>query len=356
MIQLNIGVPGSGKSYYVVKQIVDIANSKSPKYKKIITNINGLKYDDLNKINTNVKFEVLHYDDLYEQMEQEYNFHIENKRLENYDDTVKNLGILSNFYDSLVVIDECHTLIDDNDVVKRFITYHRHWNIDLILITQAKSDLPKILLKNVEFMIIAQNGKKRIIPFLFRYSHYASTSEYASNLYHRESVFLRQKYYKYYSSGATVLSSTAILKLFIPPLLAGFVLYFLFQSFHFGSSKKDNNVTSSNSVTTVIRPSEINNTISSNQMTNSKLFLTVFNCYANGVCKVKNNTFIFNRNSIITLFQNYKCKFIFQQQSFGKSDFIANCPTSELNQIIGALNDTKILKNTDYNSTLHSFR
>lgn len=344
MIQLNIGVPGSGKSYFVVKQIVDLAKEKKPKYKKIITNINGLKYDDLNKINSNVKFEVLHFDDLLDEIEKEYNFYIDNKRLDNYDDEVKKVGILSNFYDSLVVIDECHTLLTGSDFMKRFITYHRHWNIDLILITQAKSELDKVFLKNIEVMIVAQAPAKRFMSFGFRYFYYTSTSEYKTNLYQKQTVFLSQKYSKYYDSGSTKLSRSQILRILFPIIglaVASFFIYDKVAFNHGQKDRKDKNITSNTSLPP--RPTDTNISNVSNVSNSSLIVLT---CFENQICNFKNNSFVFKRYSIAPMLQEYGCKSLFTQKSFGKLITVMQCQNPKINQIIGALNEK-----TDTNRT-----
>ena len=235
MIQLNIGVPGSGKTYFVVKQIVDLALDKKNKYKKIYTNINGLKLDDLSTLNKNLEFLQLDYEDLDFEAQKEYNYYLENKKLDNYDDEIKKIGILSSYYDSLIVVDEAHTLLDDTEHIRRLITYHRHWNIDFIFLTQDKVAIDKVILRNVETMIISVPPAKRFLPFLFRYYYYSSTKEYKTNLFRKQNILLSSKISKYYDSGSTKLSKSQLVRFIVPVVVLVFVVYFGYKNFVQGS-------------------------------------------------------------------------------------------------------------------------
>lgn len=351
MIQLNTGVPGSGKTYFVVKQIVDIAKDKKSKYKKIFTNINGLKYEELNKINSNLVFESLYFDDLLEEIEKEFLFYSKNKKLHNYDDTIKELGILSKFYDSLIVIDECHTLLDSSDSMKRFITYHRHWNIDLILITQAKSELDKVYLRNVENLIVAQAPAKRFLNFGFRYFYYSSTSEFKTNLYQKQTIFLSKNYSKYYDSGSSKLSKSQFLRFLVPIFLMGFASYFFYQKFVLGrfSDKAkqsiENNITEHNRTRSYSSSYVQSQSVSDNF---DKKYFYKISCYKNHVCKLKNNSYVFQEAFFKQLFKDHNCTLKFTQTGFGITDNVFVCNSDDFNSILGVLND---VKKTDFNNT-----
>ncbi|MGW8169473.1 MAG: zonular occludens toxin domain-containing protein [Sulfurovaceae bacterium] len=345
MIQLNIGVPGSGKTYFVVKQIVDFASDKNTIYKKIITNINGLKLDDLSVLNSNIKFEQLDYEDLDFEAQKEFNFYIDNKKLDNYDDEVKKQGILSNYYDSLIVIDECHTLLSSDEHIKRLITYHRHWNIDFILITQDKNALDKVYLRNVETMISAVAPAKRFVSFGFRYVYYSSTQEYVKNTYQTKTIFLSKKISKYYDSGSTKLSRSQVLK-FLIPVIFGFIgMYFFYNNFistMFSNDKKsdvkENNQTrvSISSVPAISDPIQ-----------NVQNYIKI-SCYKNGVCTIKDNTYTFHRVFLDNLIKHGDCTLKYTQTSFGVTDNVFKC-NSDFNSIIGVLNDKKIDTNINTN-------
>ena len=169
MIQIVIGVPRSGKTYYVVRELIKFA--KSGTYKKIYTNINGLNYELLNQINPNVTFIPFKFSFLEEQIIKEYEFFVDNKDLQNYDEEAKKIGLYSDFYHSLIVLDEAHKFFPKkikaqnskyvDSYLEQFCTYHGHYNIDALLITQDKHSLFRSVLSNCDGLVVAQPSKNR---------------------------------------------------------------------------------------------------------------------------------------------------------------------------------------------------
>jgi len=355
MIQLVVGVPGSGKTYFAVNELVSFA--KSSAYKNIYTNINGLDIKALNSINDKVVFHQLDLDILREEIEKEYQFFLENPKLKNYDDEIKKVGILSNFYDSLIVIDECQMFLDPTEANKRFITYHRHFKIDLILITQAKHLLDRIFLVNVEKMIVAQPPAKRFFSNGFRYFFYPSTKEYAKDIYDKKTLVLNNKIFKYYDSGNQKVSKSVFLKMIVPIILLAFFSYIIYSKFAFNHGQKNNTLPDKNitmpekNITTVSTGQVVKPVISNN---NTFLFIT---CYQkNDICKIKDNTFIFQKLSLFSLLKNFDCRSVYKQLSFSKYDLVVKCSSSDdLNSILKVLNDKVISKNDRNNSIIYNF-
>ena len=173
MVDLVIGVPGSGKTYFAVDRLYKLITSESKRYKHIYTNINGLNYQKCNEIaNIPDYVKPFEFDDLNTHIIDEYNFFIEQREkktkkipkialktddntlelpkiedepIVDYDEACKQSGIYAPFLDSLIIIDECHLYFEDKtDEPKiRFLSYHRHFNIDIILITQGKNLIHK---------------------------------------------------------------------------------------------------------------------------------------------------------------------------------------------------------------------
>jgi len=341
MITLLIGVPGSGKTYFAVNELVKYA--KNATYKNIYTNINGLKIDDLNKLNDKVKFHRFDYDLFYDEVEKEYKFFLDNPKIEDYDKQVKKEGILKDYYDSLIIIDEAQMYLLPTDPNKRFVTYHRHYKIDMLYITQAKHLLDKIFLINIEKLIVAVPPAKRFLNSGFRYFFYPSSKEFRKDLYAKETLFLKNKISYYYDSGSNKLSKSVFLKFFTPIIglfLIAYLPYYYYTSKH--EIKPDNNIT-------VSRDSNINK-VSNISVPTSVSTNNIYKIICNEnikTCVVKNNSFVFKISNLVKIFQ--KCKLDFTQKSFNKSVYVFSCNDPKINSILEVLNDKKIDINNNTN-------
>jgi len=341
MITLLIGVPGSGKTYFAVNELVKYAKNAS--YKNIYTNINGLKIDDLNKLNDKVKFHRFDYDFFYGEVEKEYKFFLDNPKIEDYDNKVKNEGILKDYYDSLIVLDEAQMFLLPTDANKRFVTYHRHYKIDMLYITQAKHLLDKIFLINIEKLIVAVPPAKRFFNSGFRYFFYPSSKEFKKDLYAKETLFLKNKISDYYDSGSNKLSKSVFLKFFSPIIglfLIAYLPYYYYTSKH--EIKPDNiNISKDSNVT-----NNSNIVASSSVSINNNIYKIVCNDNIK-TCIIKNNSFVFNFSNLVKIFQ--KCKLDFSQKSFNQSVFVFSCNDPKINSILEVLNDKKIDTNNNTN-------
>lgn len=255
MVDLVVGVPGSGKTYFTVDKTYKLITAEKKKYKHIYTNINGFNYDKANEL-SGIKDYVkpFEFDDLNIHIQDEYEFFnlqkskklqkniplktdnqtiIEPEIVIDYDEECKAKGIYSPYADSLIIIDECHLYFEDkiDDPKIRFLSYHRHFNIDIILITQGKGLIHKKYLSFVETMYFALSGAKRFFSTRFRYRKYASYQEYAQNLIETISISLNPKVFELYNSGATVVSKSVLSKLLMPVFIGIIVVYGFYKFF-----------------------------------------------------------------------------------------------------------------------------
>jgi zona occludens toxin len=286
MVDLTSGVPGSGKTYRLVDKVYKLITSKEKKYKHIFTNINGLDYKKCNELANDTDYvRPFEFIDLKKDIDLEYSFHqsaknissmvqpislkfdyvsdenlkfyteeqrkkyesekeyhetqkaLQDKKLieekairENYDDYVKSKGAYSLYMDSLIIIDECHLYFEDraDDKLIRFLSYHRHFNIDIDLITQNKNLINKKYLSFIETMYMAYPASKRFFSKSFRYKKYASYQEYHANIMGNESLKLSEHVFSLYSSGSNVLSKSILSKLFLPIIILSFATFVAF--------------------------------------------------------------------------------------------------------------------------------
>lgn len=261
MVDLIIGVPGSGKTYFAVDRVYKLITAEQKKYKHIYTNVNGLNYDKANELAGIPDYvKPFEFEDLNTHIMDEYQFFTDQKEKKakktpkislktdsamldlppkeeeaifDYDDTCKVNGIYAPFLDSLIIIDECHLYFEDKtDEPKiRFLSYHRHFNIDIILITQGKNLIHKKYLSFVETMYKALSGAKRFMSTRFRYRKYASYQEYAQNIIETTSLSLNPKVSELYNSGSNVVSKTVLGKMIMPVIVLAIAVFFFYKFF-----------------------------------------------------------------------------------------------------------------------------
>ena len=372
MIDLITGVPGSGKTYYAVSKLYDLITAKDRKYKHIFTNINGLDLDKCNKlanesdyvksfefvdlkkqmdleylyhkkakesvVSTSIKMEFVEkteeeYNQLLDgeklQYDKQYKLYLENQKnkslsneikqlKENYDDYVKSKGVYSLYSDSLVIVDECHLYFEDraDDVLIRFLSYHRHFNIDLYLITQNKNLINKKYLSFIETMYIAYPASKRFFSKSFRYKIYASYQEYHANIMGTTSLKLEEKIFTLYSSGSNVISKSSLGNMLKPIIiliaLAGFGFYYLMQSFtpdgpvnpRPSFSSIDNNSTTNRTPTNQPIINDDEPIVKKNQTS----FFAV-DCFIN-TCTFKKVDMTFTKKSMFEIIDKFKCNVV----------------------------------------------
>jgi len=175
MIYAVFGMPGSGKSYYVVNEFI---------VKRISTNtiISNIKLSDDIEIPENYRYlEKKDMDNLH------INFrNIMDDKSTSHDDKKQKLAFLLGLYgdgDITVIVDECHlygyrgrssqiSYIDDLLSIHRHIFTDR--KVDFILITQVPSRLNTEIAAQVEIAVSAIPASQRVITSMLEYSVYGS--------------------------------------------------------------------------------------------------------------------------------------------------------------------------------------
>ena len=371
MIDLTTGVPGSGKTYRIVSKIYDICTSKKRKYKHIFSNVNGLDISKCNQLADESDFvQALNFEDLKKDMISEFNYHQHSKTLDpdfltisvkndkfklsehqddklsddilllqDYDNFVKSKGIFSKYQNSLIIIDECHLYFEDkaDDVLIRFLSYHRHFDIDIDLITQNKNLINKKYLAFIESMFVALPASKRFFSKKFRYRKYASYQEYSSNIAGMESLKLSEKVFTLYNSGSNVVGKSMFLKMFLPAIILSiitFLAYTYIQDTYFPSTsnKVKNEINSTKLTSSVAKASKIipiasDDVSLADDDTLGKTFYFV-TCFSDS-CYFKNINTSFSQDNIYTIFNKFKCKVIINDFiSTNYKDYIVRCNTS----------------------------
>ena len=220
MADLIIGVQGSGKSYRAVKKIFDERDN----YVSILTNINEIKIDgNIAKLNFD-KFIA----DIISPL------HAMFKKDNDISDTELNAKFneLSNISDGLklIVVDEAQNFFNKkNDVINWLVTYHRHFNIELILISQLVQGIHSDhrIFNNV---YEALNPSKQFIPKKIRYNHYLGLPANSTNFLRKENLPIDDNVFSLYGSGGKVKKKNPII---IPIVILIFFLILLFYGFKY---------------------------------------------------------------------------------------------------------------------------
>ena len=319
MIDLVVGVPGSGKTYFAVFKLLDLIKSEKKQYNHIFTNINGLDYKKCNDIaKTKDYVKPFDFQDLKKQINDEFTTYqqVQNGYLDvpDYDEFIKSQHILEDFYHSLIIVDECHLYFTDkvDDALIRFLSYHRHFNVDMLLLTQNKNLVNKKYLSFIETMYKALPGSKRFFSNVFRYKKYASYQEYNANFINTVSLKLKSDVFTLYNSGSTKLTKSILHKLLLPVLALSL---FIFLFYHFfvkpRFEKKDvvkhSKIIKQNLDNNVSVPKNVVN--DDNFIHNPRKKFYMISCFKDN-CSFASNSFNFDKSSMFAIFDRFKCKVI----------------------------------------------
>ena len=331
MTDLINGAPGTGKTYFIVKRIYDLCKQKEKIYKHIYTNINGFNYDLANEYAGVPDFvRPFSFAELEIHIKNEYaNFQsMKGKKSDfDYDELCLEAGIYAPFIDSLIVIDECHLYFDTtvNDSLIRFLSYHRHFKMDIALITQGKTLINAKYLNFLDCMYKAMPASKRLMSSRFRYKRYSSHQEYEKNLIETISIPLDEKVSRLYNSGSNKLSKSAIKK-FLFPVFAVALASFLFYKFMIADSynKPATTIETQTQQETLINQNDINKndkTLISTPQNTSYYSVTCLrkNCFFKGI------DYSFSSDVMYKLINAFDCKVVLPDIEPDISVFLLTC-------------------------------
>lgn len=205
MIQFVTGIPGSGKSYYGLFSIAinfntNLSNNKKfssyqlskTKYKYALTNINEVKFENFDNVMH------LDFDNFKSILIKLYNHYKLGKSDSELEDLVKH----EKFFYTLIVLDECHNFLSkDDEVLVWWLSYHRHFFQDIILITQ---DLPLVNKKYKsfsEFYYKAIPSSRKLFNIDMIYHQYTGSQMYKTQLAIKKKLPILKEVFDLYGSG-----------------------------------------------------------------------------------------------------------------------------------------------------------
>lgn len=236
------GIPGSGKSYFAVYQIYKEflekpkkkgflnfkkEKPKTSKYLFLYTNINQFKFELKDNFipfdNTDFNFKL---NTLYEVY----------KSVDGKDDTLliekaKELDL----YQVLIVLDEAHNFLNDkeDEVLKWWLTYHRHLYQDIILITQDFSLIATGYKSIAEYFYKAIPAQLRLFKNKFRYQQFSSYKLYDKDLVNRKGIHIPilPEVFALYHSGDKTSTKSFIRQLIVICIMIFILLFIGFKFF-----------------------------------------------------------------------------------------------------------------------------
>jgi zona occludens toxin len=339
MVDLLTGVPGSGKTYKAVHHLYDLCLKSPKKYKHIYTNINGLDYKKINQLAKEPDYvQPFDFQNLKIEIIQEYDFHqlakVGELHVDDYDDFIKNEGIYKKYIHSLIVIDECHLFFEAKaqDSLIRFLSYHRHFDIDIILITQNKNLIDKKYLSFIETMYVALPSSKRLFSFnfmglnllKFRYRKYASYQEYHANIIGTDSIPFLKEVYELYNSGGNTVGKSAVGRFTLPLIIMIIVTFigYKFVSDRF-SKKEPEPVQNQEQINPQPKENKAINRDIPVINTNNTFFIA--DCFSNS-CHFQNTNTTFKKDTMMVFVNKFECKILVNEIiSNNYSQYILSC-------------------------------
>jgi len=176
MLKIITGKPGSGKSYYAIKQLLKecdydpIARVWDKKNDvQLICSIDGCKFNHKN------------FDSMVAGEGTTDTGKYDSKKLASFFDVEKWEEITKGYKKTIIVIDEAQRYFPSHardlpNSIFFWFEYHRHYGIDIILLTQHPWSLHRRLLNLVETYIEAQPSTMRLSQSLFKYRLRDTTS------------------------------------------------------------------------------------------------------------------------------------------------------------------------------------
>jgi len=225
-----VGVPGSGKTFWAISYL----SKKCDSYDFVYHNISGLKSDCFDCART--LFSKFDFSLFLSNVSKLYSAHSAGSSDEDLIALSKSLGL----FNSLLIVDECHNYLDNfNKALVWFFTYHRHFNIDIILITQNLSLVHYKYKPPAEFFIRATPSTLRFFSNVFRYTYYTSSRMYKNDKAKVEKIRVNSSLFKCYHSGFKLNAKSFVHRyffLFLFLLIFVFLVFYFFLSHFFFSS------------------------------------------------------------------------------------------------------------------------
>jgi zona occludens toxin (predicted ATPase) len=223
MITFIGGRPGSGKSYYTIDLIhKKFLSKEEPFHLYLYQNLAKFNVDLLNyklkQKNRDIKVYNFDFHKYMNHVKNMYSIHMDKDRTE--EDLVQ-YSKDHKLYKALIIIDEAHLYLDKRDKYITFLlTYHRHWDTDIYILSQQMNLIHYKNLATIENYIIAQRRTLSLKSNKFKYFHYSNEQFTKDNIDQQEELSINEDYFEYYQSGGGIRAKNIYKPLYIKMGLA----------------------------------------------------------------------------------------------------------------------------------------
>lgn len=313
MIQFCTGIPGSGKTYYGIFNIAihfakDLKDNKKfksfalseTKYKSCLTNINELKFDEFENVK---ELDFNKFKTILTRLHNLYKLGLSDTEIE---DSIKD----EDFFYTLIVLDECQNFLNkDDEVLVWWLSYHRHFFQDIILLTQ---DIPLVHKKYksfTEFYYKAMPSSRKLFNTSMVYHQYSGYQLFQTQKVNTKKLPILNEIFSLYGSGENNKQKSLVVHF----LVIAFVLLIILIVFFFwfiSTMTEDEPKKQSNQANTISNPTNYVSAPVPIKKVDEFEKSTYFEMFCNkNICFVNNN--VFNREYIFkVLNQEYKTRFI----------------------------------------------
>ncbi len=225
MIEYDLGVPGSGKTYKAVYSLYSNFGI-NPKLKdsKFVHNDVDFAYTNINEIKLDSfdsgTIKKLDWDLFYDNLTTLHAHYTDKKTDSELIELAKNYDL----FRCLIIIDECHNYLDRNDkVLIWWLSYHRHLHHQIYLITQNLALVYTKYKSFSEFFYVAKSSSLKLFKSKMVYSQFTNSRLSEKSKSGTIKIPFIKEIYDTYHSGANQQSQN-ILKKFIVIAISFFIL------------------------------------------------------------------------------------------------------------------------------------
>lgn len=215
-------------------------HAKTPKYRNILTNIGGFKFDVFNKIfldrgSPNRAYKLI-WKDFYKHLSVLHKMALDDKE----DIDLNRYADYHNINDCLIVLDEASFYMKKyDDVISWWLAYHGHFKIQIIIIAQDPKQINSEYLSHTEIFYDAQSQSKQLTNNRFRYIHHHDYPFTKDTNFANSSLTANPDIFALYKSGEIDKPPKIVYKyIFIFGLAILFVLFFGYKLFNSVSNPK----------------------------------------------------------------------------------------------------------------------
>lgn len=294
MVEFVTGVSGSGKTYRAMLSLYTNFGIDKTKIKDkslihndvdfALTNINEIKFDKFEK----EKVLFLDWDKFYNSLKQLHTMYKSKATDSQLQPISKELGL----FRVLVIVDECHNYLDNQDaVLVWWLSYHRHFHQQIYLITQNLGLVNSKYKAFSEFFYKARPSSLKLFNHNMIYFQFIDSRMSQKSKSNTIKLSIVKDVFDSYGSGANQ-KSTNVIKRFLLIALVLFVFLLILFSLFIKHWSNSDDVKVTDKATNHLKTYDHNNFNRNNQISNYYQNKSIYKIYCTSkICLINNISF-----------------------------------------------------------------